>query len=85
MLVFGSQVGIPLEVEIPSLRITIMNDMTSDKENIQLILEELDVLDEVRLNAQQNLKLYRAQMERAYNKLNRLRTFLKGELIFVLR
>lgn len=82
---FGSDAVIPLEVEIPSLRIAMMSNMTSDIENIQLRLEELDTLDEVRLKAQQNLELYRAQMERAYNKLGKLRTFLKGEIVLVLR
>jgi hypothetical protein len=77
---------LPLPVEIPSLRIAINKELSAD-ERAQLRLEELDALDEVRLNAQQNLELYsyRAQMTRAYDKLARVRTFHEGELVLVLR
>lgn len=69
-LVFGAEAVLPLPVEIPSLRIAINKELSAD-ERAQLRLEELDALDEVRLNAQQNLELYsyRAQMTRAYDKL----------------
>jgi len=85
-LVFGAEAVLPLEVEIPSLGIAINEELSAD-ERAQLRLEELDALDEVRLNAQQNLELYsyRAQMTRAYDKLARVRTFHEGELVLVLR
>lgn len=65
---------LPLEIEIPSLRLAVREELTQD-EHKRLRLEELDVLDEVRLDAQQKLELYRAQMTRAYNKTAKVRTF----------
>ncbi|KAJ4746577.1 hypothetical protein LUZ62_080982 [Rhynchospora pubera] len=83
-LVFGVEAVLPLEVELPSLRIAMHNEMPFSKQ-AQLRLEEFEALDEKRLIAQQNLELYRAQMTRAYNKLTRPRTFQEGELVLVLR
>lgn len=68
----------------PSLRIAVSEGLTKE-EQTRLRLEELDAADETRLNAQQNLELYRARKERAYNKMARMRTFRKGEWVLVLR
>jgi hypothetical protein len=67
-LVLGVEVVLPLEVELPSLRVAMKNNMTMD-ECQQLRLDELDAMDEKRLIAQQNLKIYQAKMTRAYNKM----------------
>ncbi|XP_020081405.1 uncharacterized protein LOC109705053 [Ananas comosus] len=83
-LVFGVEAVLPLEVELPSLRIAVQHELTNE-ENALLRLDELDALDEVRLTAQQNLELYQAQMASAYNKLTRYRTISVGELVLVLR
>ncbi|KAJ4769671.1 hypothetical protein LUZ62_053928 [Rhynchospora pubera] len=83
-LVFGAEAILPLEVEIPSLRVA-MHAKMSLSERAQLRLDELDAMDETRLAAQQNLELYRAHMARAYDKLARPRTFREGELVLVLR
>ena len=48
-------------------------------------MDELDALDEKRLAAQQNLEIYQARMTRAYEKSTRIRQFVKGELVLVLR
>ncbi|KAI0492332.1 hypothetical protein KFK09_026603 [Dendrobium nobile] len=56
-LVFRVEAILPLEVELPSLRVEIQNDLTQEQ-NVRLGMEELDTLDEVRLQAQQNLKIY---------------------------
>ena len=79
-MVYGVEAVLPLEIEIPSLRIALHYSAT-DKEKIRLRLEELDALDEKRLQAQQCLEVYRARMERAYKKLARVRQFRKGELV----
>lgn len=84
-LVFGLEAVIPLEVEIPSLRIAVQNKMATDYENTQLRLDELDTVDEVKIGAQQNQELYQSQVESAYNKMARPRTFQKGELVLVPR
>ncbi|KAJ4810030.1 hypothetical protein LUZ62_022596 [Rhynchospora pubera] len=83
-LVFGAEAILPLEIEIPSLRVAMHAKMPLS-EHAQLRLDELDAMDETRLAAQQNLELYRAQMARAYDKLARPRTFREGELVLVLR
>jgi len=47
----GVEVVLPLELQIPSLRITIQEGLTEDK-NHKLRLAELEALDEKRLQAQ---------------------------------
>ena len=59
---------LPLEVQLPSLRVAIHDEITND-EQIQLRFQELDALEEGRLQAVQNLELYRQNMARAYDKL----------------
>lgn len=46
-------------------------------------LEELETLDEVRLQAQQNLELYKARMTRAHDHMVRPRSFQIDELVLV--
>ena len=57
----------------------------TDEERKRIRLDELDALDEKRLAAQQNLELYQARMSRAYEKSTRIRQFVRGELVLVLR
>ncbi|KAL0420447.1 UNVERIFIED_CONTAM: hypothetical protein Slati_3067600 [Sesamum latifolium] len=54
-LVYGVEAVLPLEQQIPSLRITIQEGLT-EEENAHLQLEELEALDEKRLEAQQMLE-----------------------------
>jgi hypothetical protein len=42
-------------------------------------------MDEKRLIAQQNLKIYEAKMARAYDKMVRVMIFQQGELVLVLK
>ena len=83
-LVYGSEAVLPLEVQLPSLRVAIQDEITQD-EQVQLRFQELDALEEGRLHALQNLELYRQNMVRAYDKLVKQRVFRKGELVLVLR
>jgi hypothetical protein len=83
-LVYGSEAVLPLEVQLPSLRVAVHEEITND-EQIRLRFQELDALEEGRLQAVQNLKLYRQNLVRAYNKLVKQRVFRKGELVLVLR
>ena len=83
-LTSGTEAVLPLELQIPSLRIAIHEGLTAD-ENAMLRLEELEDLDDKRLQAKQNLELYRARMSRAYDKLVRPRAFTPGELVLVLK
>ena len=79
-LVFGTEAVLPLEVQIPALRIALQNELTNE-DRVRLHLDELDSLDEKRLEAQQNLEVYKARMARAYNKLACIRTFEKGGMV----
>ncbi|KAL0299016.1 UNVERIFIED_CONTAM: hypothetical protein Sradi_6561400 [Sesamum radiatum] len=54
-LVYGVEAVLPLEQQIPSLRIAIQEGLT-EEENAQIRLEELEALDEKRLEAQQRLE-----------------------------
>ncbi|XP_038717270.1 uncharacterized protein LOC120010560 [Tripterygium wilfordii] len=59
-LVYGVEAVIPLECQIPSLRIAIQEGLTTEQ-NAQLRLEELESLDERRLEAQKRLECYQAR------------------------
>ena len=83
-LVYGCEAVLPLEIQIPSLRVAIANGMT-DEERHKQRLEKLKNLDEVRLAAQQQIELYQARIARAYNKKAKMHTFKKGDLVLIVR
>ena len=49
--IFGTEMVLPLERQIPSLRLSIQKKLT-EEDNARLHLEELEALDEKRLEAQ---------------------------------
>ena len=57
----------------------------TDEEKHRLRLQELEVLDDKRLQAQQQIELYQALIFRAFNKKVKERIFKKGDLILVVR
>ena len=81
-LVYGVEAVLPLECQIPSLRIAIQEDL-SNEDNVRLRLEELEALDEKRLEAQQRLECYQTHVSRAFNKKVRPRSFQAGDLVLV--
>ncbi|CAM8886700.1 unnamed protein product [Rhodiola kirilowii] len=83
-LVYGVEAVLPLELQIPSMRIAIQEGLSSDK-NDKLRLAELEALDEKRLQAQQSLQCYQARLSRAFNKKVRPRSFQKGDLVLAVR
>ncbi|KAK4389709.1 hypothetical protein Sango_2307900 [Sesamum angolense] len=83
-LVYGVEAVLPLEQQIPSLRIAIQEGLT-EEENAQIRLEELEALDEKRLEAQQRLECYQARLSRAFNKKVRLCSFQVGDLVLAVR
>ncbi|KAG9446928.1 hypothetical protein H6P81_013056 [Aristolochia fimbriata] len=83
-LVNGTEAVLPLEVQLPSLRIAMREGLTTE-ECAQQRLAELESLDEQRLEAQQRLECYQSRMTRAFNKKVRLRSFQKGDLVLVVR
>nr|XP_023877835.1 uncharacterized protein LOC111990271 [Quercus suber] len=66
-LVYGVEAVLPLERQIPSLRIAIQEGLT-EEENVKLRLQELEALDEKRLEAQQRLECYQARLSSTFNK-----------------
>ncbi|KAL0406003.1 UNVERIFIED_CONTAM: hypothetical protein Slati_3914200 [Sesamum latifolium] len=83
-LVYEVEAVLPLEQQIPSLRIAIQEGLT-EEENARLRLEELKTLDEKRLEAQQRLECYQARLSKAFNKKVRPRSFQVGDLVLAVR
>ncbi|KAM2359444.1 hypothetical protein ACFX1X_008155 [Malus domestica] len=83
-LVYGVEAVLPLESQIPSLRMAIQEGLT-DEENAKLRLQELESLDERRLEAQQHLECYQSRLSKAFNKKVRPRSFQTGDLVLALR
>ncbi|XP_020597135.1 uncharacterized protein LOC110036916, partial [Phalaenopsis equestris] len=79
-LVYGSEAVLPLEVQLPSLRIAVANQITTE-DNVK----QLESLQSKRLEAQQNLELFQARMAQTHDKLVRPRTFKIDDLVLVLR
>ena len=52
-----------------------------EEENVKLRLQELEVLDEKRLEAQQRLECYQARLSSAFNKRVKPRSFQVGDLV----
>jgi len=66
-LAHGVKAVLPLEPQISSFRISMREGLMED-ENHKLRLDELEALDEKRLQAQQRLECYQARLSRAFNK-----------------
>ncbi|XP_070055178.1 uncharacterized protein [Nicotiana tomentosiformis] len=77
LLVYGAEVVIPAEVEIPSLRI-IQEAELSDTEWIISCYEQLALIDGKRMNAVCHGQLYQNRMSRAFNKMVKPRQFTPG-------
>jgi len=83
-LVCGVEVVLPLEIQILSLRVAILEGL-SDDDNHKFRLAELESLDEKRLQSQQKLECYQAQLSRAFNKKVRPRSFQVGDQVLAVR
>ncbi|XP_070039879.1 uncharacterized protein [Nicotiana tomentosiformis] len=57
----------------------------TDEENARLLLEELEALEEKRLEAQQSLECYQARLSRAFKKRVRPRSFQVGDQVLAVR
>ena len=66
------------------MRLALQEGLT-DEENARLRLEELEALDEKRLEAQQSLECYQARLSRAFNKKVRPRSFQVGDQVLAVR
>uniref|UniRef100_A0A2N9HF55 Uncharacterized protein n=1 Tax=Fagus sylvatica TaxID=28930 RepID=A0A2N9HF55_FAGSY len=79
-LVYGMEAVLPIEVEIPSLRILSQTQL-DEAEWAQACYEQLNFIDEKRLAALCHGQLYQRRIKRAYNKKARSRTFQPGDLV----
>ncbi|XP_015160076.1 uncharacterized protein [Solanum tuberosum] len=80
MLVYGSEVVIPVEVEIPSLRI-IQEVGLDDAEWIRSRHEQLKLINEKMMDAVGHDQLYQNRMTKAFNKKVKPRRFTPGQLV----
>jgi len=83
-LVYGVETVLRLEIQILSLRVTILEGLSKD-DNHKLRLVELESLDVERLQAQQKLECYQAHLSRAFNKKVRPHSFQVGDQVLAVR
>ena len=83
-LIYGVEVVLPLEHQIPSLRISIHEGLTNE-DKAKLRLQELEALEEKRLESQQSLECYQACLSRTFNKKVCLRSFQVDDLVLAIR
>ena len=79
-LVYGTEAVLPIEVEIPSLRVLAEAEL-EEAEWVQKRIEQLNLVDEKRLTAVCHGQLYQQRMARAFNKRVRPRSFQEGNLV----
>nr|XP_025887732.1 uncharacterized protein LOC112941825 [Solanum lycopersicum] len=80
LLVYGTEAVIPVEVEIPSLRI-IQEAELSNAEWVSKRTDQLALIDKKRMVAVCHGQLYRQRMTRAFHKRVRARNFEVGQLV----
>ncbi|KAG8493230.1 hypothetical protein CXB51_010553 [Gossypium anomalum] len=79
-LVYGMEAVLPIEVEIPSLRV--LSEVKLDEaEWIQSRYDQLNLIEEKRLRAIRHGQMYQKRMMRAYNKKVHPREFREGDLV----
>ena len=83
-LVYGCEVAIPLEIQILSFLVALETKIT-EGDNDRLHLQELEALDEKRLQAQQRIELCQARISKAFNKKVQERVFQTGDLVLAIR
>ncbi|XP_038885874.1 uncharacterized protein LOC120076180 [Benincasa hispida] len=83
-LTYGVEAILPLEREIPSLRMTVQKGLTTE-DNAKLCLQELEADDENRLTAQRALECYQARMSKVFYKHVKPRSFQVDDLVLAVR
>ncbi|XP_050916156.1 uncharacterized protein LOC127131270, partial [Lathyrus oleraceus] len=80
ILVYGMEAVLPIEVEIPSMRI-LMETKLEEAEWIQNRFDQLNLIDEKRLTSLCHGQLYQKRLKRAFDKKVRVREFREGDLV----
>ncbi|CAJ2651927.1 unnamed protein product [Trifolium pratense] len=79
-LVYGMEAVLPIEVEIPSLRV-LMETKLEEAEWVQARFDQLNLIEEKRLTALCHGQLYQKRLKRAFDKKVRPREFREGDLV----
>ena len=79
-LVYGMEAVLPIEVEIPSMRI-LMETKLEEAEWIQNRFDQLNLIDEKRMTSLCHGQLYQKRLKRAFDKKVRVREFREGDLV----
>jgi ribonuclease HI len=79
-LVYGMEAVLPIEVEIPSLRV-LMETKLEEAEWVQTRLDQLNLIEEKRLTALCHGQLYQKRLKKAFDKKVRPREFKEGDLV----
>lgn len=83
-LVCDCEVVLPLELQLPSLHTILAFDMIT-KDNHKLHLQELETLDEKKLQAQQHIEFYQVKISHAFNKKVKEWVFTLSDLILIVK
>ncbi|KAI5407759.1 hypothetical protein KIW84_053846 [Lathyrus oleraceus] len=79
-LVYGMEAVLPVEVQIPSLRV-LMDVKLQEAEWVRTRYEELSLIEEKRLAAICHGQLYQQRMKRAFDKKVRPRVYHVGDMV----
>ncbi|KAI5418640.1 hypothetical protein KIW84_043028 [Lathyrus oleraceus] len=79
-LVYGMEVVLPVEVEIPSMRV-LMEAKLTDVEWVQSRYDQLNLIEEKRLTAMCHRQLCQQRMKKTFDKKVKLRVFREGDLV----
>ncbi|RDY13623.1 hypothetical protein CR513_01426, partial [Mucuna pruriens] len=79
-LVYGTKAVLPVEVEIPSLRVLAEAEV-DESEWVQSRLDQLNLIEEKRLTSICHEKLYQRRIKNTFNRRVRPRVFKEGDLV----
>ena len=79
-LTYGVEVVLPLEVEIPSLRVS-LKGLVTDEDYRSMRIQELELLDEKCQESFDCMRVYQKCMSKAFNKKFHPRDFWVGDLV----
>jgi len=79
-LIYGSKLVLPLEIEIPSLWIT-LQDYITDEAARQARLDQLLLLDKKCIHALEHMCMYQERIKRGFDKKFKILEFNIGDLV----
>lgn len=80
VLTYGVEAVLPLEVEIPSLRVS-LKGLVIDEDYCVVRLQELELLDKKCKASFDHMRVYQKRMSKAFNKNVHPREFQVGDLV----